>query len=398
MAETVAETEVVETAPPPAPEPKAEPKAAAPAEPPPKLTPEESWEKDLAKAYQKAQPKEDGEADADEEPPAKPAPLKAEKPAAEPEKPPADKAKADDKDAEGDDAGEQEAEDAALKSFPASLPKEVKEHWAKIPERARELLASHEKTLSAKVAEAGRKVQAAERLQQGLEPVRASLEDAVRKFPSMANMRPEEVAQRVTETAQTIEALAQDPLRVLLGEAQKRGLIDQMRNVLNGQPAGEDGQHTRQLMQTIEGLQRQVEQLSDPARFNQMIDQRDYERRVAGFNDMVSDYAKTAQHWDIVQERIPRYIELLQMEQPQLAGRDLLDTAYHRAITGLGLEQPRNDEPAPAPLQPSAPIDARQQIQAKNVNVPRRTEGTPQPLSLEAQLRNTFRTAKARQL
>ena len=366
---------------------------------------EDQWKQDLAAAYRKAAaPKEEGEPDAEEKP------AKASKPVAglddekpEAEKPAADKAKADDKKAEADeDDGTDkpdDKDDPVLKTFPATLPKEVKEHWSKIPERARELLANHERTLSAKVADAGRKAQAAEQLRAGLEPVRSSLEDAVKKFPTLADMRPEDLARRVTETAQTIELLNTNPLGALLREAQHRGVVDQLREVLNGQQPGDNGQHTQRLMQTIEGLQRQVQELSDPDRFRQMLDEREHERHVASYNDVVEGFASSAEHWPIVESHLPRYIEIIQIEQPQLAGRDLLDAAYQRAIRGLGLEPERGDGQAQglAPLQQPQAIDAGRQIQAKNVNVPRRTEGEPKPLEGQALFREAYRRAQKRQ-
>lgn len=282
-----------------------------------------------------------------------------------------------------DDAGEGEeapdqAEDAEDSVEPPSeLPRGVKEHWKDIPESAREAILESQRGLSRKLSEQGRLIE-------GISPIRDALTDAIQKRPELANMRPQDMARDVMQLAEVSANFQSRPVETMLGLIQQHGLQDAMRQALSGQQPTQDSQRENQLLQKISGLERKVQELTDPNFLQQQFSQYDGRKSATS---AVEDFASKADHWSDVEAEMPRFIAAVKQISPDASPQDVLSDAYDLAVKKLVPEAKATPQPAAQEAAKTVdPEKTEAARKAKSVNVRDTASGKFRSMTEEEEL------------
>lgn len=272
-----------------------------------------------------------------------------------------------------DDAESEEGEPEPVEA-PSDLPTTLRKQWANIPEEARDAVLSSHRELSRRMAEQGR----------ALRPIHDVLIQAAQEIPTIRDMTPEQVARDVFSMARIQGELAQDPVKTLLGIAQRYGATEGIKQALGGQSPDNAAQQNMQLVQEVKQLRAMLQQQADPQALEQRVMQtmtvRETER-------MVQDYASGKEHWGDVENVIPQMIPVAQqMLGEGASAKDVLDRAYDMAIHAIpDLRAKVTVAAAPAPAQPD-PARAAAQRKAKSVNVKSTSSGKPKPMNEDERL------------
>jgi len=253
---------------------------------------------------------------------------------------------------------------------PSHLPQGVRDHWAEIPEGAREAIARSQSEMSSKLADAGRQMQ-------GIAPIKDGLISMAQEFPELMNMTPEQIMADTRELAATRVQLMRDPVNTLLSVARQLGALPQMQQALaNATP------ESLLAMAPLQGQQaafeqQQLPQQQEPANIetavNAALDQRDVEQAISSFPE-------GHEHWASVEEHMPRFVEAAwAIKGDGTPYQGILEAAYNMATAELGLMA----EQTPAPEKAQAPVSPKRTeavLRAKSVNVSSRN-GKAKPKS-----------------
>lgn len=259
-------------------------------------------------------------------------------------------------DSVADDAEpEQEAEETA--EAPSNLPYEVRQHWAEMPEGAREAVTAAHKELSEKLTEQGRIVS-------GLKPIRDTLVEMVQEIPEMSGMKPEDVAAEMKSLAQVSQAFNRDPLGAIMGLARQHGLEHALAQQFGGQQPG--GEYVNALQQRVNELEGYLQQMN-PDNLFQEFERRTTERSVL---EKVNEFANSAEAWGQVEEHMPAAIDFVKRTLGGDASPEkVLETAYELAIERLAPEAKAKLSAAEQAAEQRDPERAEAASKAKSVNV-----------------------------
>lgn len=264
-----------------------------------------------------------------------------------------------DKAAEGDDGDEDKdaaAEDAPKP--PTDLPARLKKVWASLDEEAREAVTEGVRKANEKAAQAGQQVKQYE----GVKPVHDALVDLAKDIPELSDKPIAEIVEDIKQLAQISASMAKDPLQAIMGVIQQHNLGPAIAQVINGQnpaPQAEVAQTIRTLQHEIQSLRQQVAQYSDPSFIQQNL-------TTAQTLDVLNDFQHSVDRWNDVEDIMPNIIQRVMAETPDRPARDVLDTAYKRALRAIGAEDD-TARPAPATTDPDRAAAAKKASQI-NVN------------------------------
>lgn len=250
--------------------------------------------------------------------------------------------------------------EAKAVEIPSDIPKQLKEHWADLPESARTSVEDFARETNRKLSEQGR-------LMHGIAPIRDSLVEATEKFPHLADMKPQDVAKEVFQLAEISAQFQQKPIETLLGLAQKHGIVDQLKQAVNGQPVQSNNQ-LREVMQANEELRREIAQLKDPNYIRSQVTAVTSEERTLS---EINSFAQTAEHWDKVEDTIPALIPAVREKMGEHASaKDVLQAAYDLAVGWVLPKEEKAPETATEQVAKLAdPEKAKAVLKAKSVNV-----------------------------
>lgn len=243
--------------------------------------------------------------------------------------------------------------------IPSDIPRQLKAHWDTLPEDARKDMQDFARETNRKLSEQGRLVQ-------GISPIRDSLVEAAQKFPHLADMRPQDVAKEVFQLAEISAQFQSKPVETLLGLAQKHGITEQLKQTLAGQPV-QGNNELRELKQANEELRRKVARFEDPDYIRSQVTAVTSEERTM---TAVESFAKTAEHWDKVEDTLPQLIPAVQAKMPDASPQDVLQAAYDLAVRWVMPEDEKAPvEAAEQAAQVTDPEKAKAVLKAKSVNV-----------------------------
>lgn len=271
---------------------------------------------------------------------------------------------------------EPEAEQAV--EIPSTVPKGLREHWGAMPEGAREQVQNVIKEWSDKLSEQGRQMQ-------GIKPIQEELAETAKSIPDFMNMKPHEVAREIRTFRETVLApLNEKPVETLLQVAKQRGVEEQLRAALGGEQSQAGDQLTK-AFQTIQQLQKQVQQLSNPEYMREQVRSITQETSV---ETEVNDFASKADHWSEVADYMPQFVQAARAKHgPDAPARDVLKAAYDAAVSFVVPEASKASEPTPVD-EASVGVDpekAQAASKAKSVNVSGRPS-KPRQLSEKEEL------------
>lgn len=243
--------------------------------------------------------------------------------------------------------------------IPSDIPRQLKAHWDTLPEDARKDMQDFARETNRKLSEQGRLVQ-------GISPIRDSLVEATQKFPHLADMRPQDVAKEVFQLAEISAQFQSKPVETLLGLAQKHGITEQLKQTLAGQPI-QGNNELRELKQANEELRRKVARFEDPDYIRSQVTAVTSEQQTM---TAVESFAKTAEHWDKVEDTLPQLIPAVQAKMPDASPQDVLQAAYDLAVRWVMPEDEKAPvEAAEQAAQVTDPEKAKAVLKAKSVNV-----------------------------
>lgn len=263
--------------------------------------------------------------------------------------------------AEAEAADEPSEEPAEKVEIPSEIPRQLRAYWDTLSEEARTGLQDFARETNRKMSEQGR-------LMHGISPIRDSLVEATQKFPHLSDMSPQDVAQEVFKLAEISAQFESKPVETLLGLAQKHGMVDQLKQALTGQPV-ETNNQLREIIQANEQLRRKVAQLEDPNYIRSQVTAVTSEERTMS---EVESFAKTAEHWDKVENTIPELIPAVRARMGEDASaKDVLQAAYDLAVGWVMPKEGKAPEEAAevSAAQVTDPEKAKAVLKAKSVNV-----------------------------
>lgn len=268
---------------------------------------------------------------------------------------------------------------------PSGLPAELREHWAKMPEAAREAVMRDRDGLHRKLSDMGRQVQ-------GIAPIRDELVGMVKEFPQLAHMKPQEVAREMRTLATVGHQLTQDPVATLMRLAKQHGAEQALAQRLAGQDVSTDAKYVTALQREITGLKQQLKQVADPdylaERVNQITSQQ------TTLNE-VQEFAQSAEHWGEVEEYLPLYIPAVKARLGESAApKAVLKAAYERAIQDYLPNAKAPKQPADEAQVVTDPERTKAALKAKSVNVSGKSTGKQRALTEEEELSLAFDRAQ----
>lgn len=270
---------------------------------------------------------------------------------------------------------------------PSELPSGVKNVWGDIPAKAREAIVESQREMGNKLADQGRFIQA-------LNPIKDVLTKAAQEIPNLMNMRPEQVASEIMVLAKISKELEERPLETIMGIVQKRGLGAQMAQALSGQAVTPDTKYVTELQGELATLKRQLAQVSDPSFFRNQVTQITAETQA---ESLVSEFARTVDHWAEIEAHIPSYIPIVQSELgPNASHKDVLRAAYELAVQRRMPEAKAKEPPVDEAKAVPDPKKTEAAIKAKSVNVSSTTTGKPREMTEDEILSAAYRRAAAR--
>lgn len=283
---------------------------------------------------------------------------------------------------EADDAEpEAQAPDAQVDA-PSDLPAAVKKAWATIPEEARTAILDGQREMGRKLADQGRQIQ-------GIAPIRDTLVEAVKKLPELGNMRPEDVAKDVMELAQINAQFKSKPVETMLDLVKKHGLEQAMAQALSGQNVSEGAQQVPALLNEINGLKRQLAQVTDPEFMRSQFTSLTQEQQTI---QSVNEFAQSQPDWSEIEPHLPPAIAFVQNLAPDASPQDVLARAYKLAQSQIKPDALK--APAPQAADEAArvvdPERSKKAQKAKSVNVSGSQPGKPRAMTEEEMMRQIY--------
>lgn len=273
---------------------------------------------------------------------------------------------------------------APAPSVPSDVPLGVKEHWAEIPDAARDAIVTAHRDMAHKLGEQGRLVA-------GLNPIKSTLTEMVSEFPALSNMTPDQVISEMRQLATINQAFNDNPLKAVMGLIDQHGLRDQFVAAMQGQQAPQQSQYIAQLQQEIASLKRAV----DPEVMRQNV--MGWQSEAQMVSQVEQFAANHGDDWAKVEPHLPAAIQAVQSFLGEGAAPEaVLSQAYELAASQLGIAKaPTKDaaiEAAPTP----DPERANAAKAAKSVNVSGSRQGKPRELTEEEALARKFDEIQAR--
>lgn len=289
---------------------------------------------------------------------------------------------------QADEEPAEKAEDEALEApeMPSDLPKEVREVWQEMPEKAREAVLSSQRALSAKLREQGNLVR-------GIEPIKDVLVEAARQLPALADMKPKDVAEQVFELARISNDFSTKPVETMMGLIKKHGLEAQIGQALQGQPVQTD-QTVAELKNTIGQLQRKISELSDPEYIGAQLDSRMQLRDV---KSEVEKFAQSTPDWAEYETILPPFIQAVQVRNERMGVTATPATVLKDAYALAKGQSPEAEQQA-TPLQDVVQVDPQRAAaakKAKSVNVTSRPTGKARVLTEDELLGRVWDESRA---
>lgn len=267
---------------------------------------------------------------------------------------------------------------------PSDLPKGLRDQWANVPEEARAALMDSHREMSRKLGDQGRLIQ-------GLAPIQSAVMEAVKDMPFLADMQPGDVAREMMELAKAGQALNTKPVETVLALARRYNVENQIRAAFSGQPEQPD---TSAMMKKIAQLESQLKQATSPDYIREQVSSFTNETRVV---DEVTNFAKSVEHWDKVEQHIPMLVPAVKAKLGESASTtDVLKLAYETAIGLYAPESKAKAEVAPQATNAPDPEKTEAALKAKSVNIPGKATGRTRALSEDEALAAAYDRARQR--
>lgn len=261
---------------------------------------------------------------------------------------------------------------------PSDVPLGVKEHWASIPEGAREAIVQSQREMAQKLTDQGRMVA-------GLNPIKNTLTEMVKEFPAMANMRPEQVISEMRQLATINQAFNDNPIKAVMGLVEQHGLRDQFIAAMQGQQPGQSAQMVPQLRRELAELKRALDPETMRQNFLGIQTEATVTQQVEKF---AADHADT---WPQVEPHLMSAIPAVQSFLGEEAAPEaVLSQAYELVASQLGLAKAPPKETADEAVPKPDPERAKAVKAAESVNVSGSREGKPRELTEEEALARKF--------
>lgn len=282
---------------------------------------------------------------------------------------------------EPQEAETQEAPEPDVSEAPSDIPKSLRDHWAQIPQTARDAITESQRDMARKLGDQGRLIS-------GIEPIRSALSDAVRDMPFLSGMKPGEVASEIMQLAKAGQELNSKPVETMLSLARRYGVEDKLRAAFSGQPP-----ESAVLLKQISELKGEVERLSNPDYLREQVSAVTRETQV---HSEVENFAKTAEYWAKVEDSVPLLVPYARTVLGEGASTaDVLKFAYERAINELPEVKAKAEAAQQAASQPD-PAKAEAALRAKSANITGRETGRARALSEDEQLGAVFDRVRSR--
>lgn len=276
--------------------------------------------------------------------------------------------------AENDAEPEQEAE--TTEEAPGNLPYEVRQHWASIPEGAREAIKASQQELSNKLTEQGRIVS-------GLKPIRDTLVEMTEQIPEMAQMKPEDVANEMRQLAMVSQAFNRDPVSAIMGLARQHGVEHVLAQQFGAQQPDEYVNALQQRVNELEGYLQQM----NPDNLYEEFERRNTERTVL---EKVNEFAGSAAEWERVEAHMPGAIAFVKEVMPDAAPEKVLEEAYNLAIERVAPDAKASATAAEQAAGERDPERAEAASKAKSVNVNGARTGRKRAMSAREEMSAKF--------
>lgn len=280
-------------------------------------------------------------------------------------------------------AEDEEPEASELAEAPTDLPRGVRDHWAKLPEEAREVFAQSYRDLTGKLRSQGREIQQ----YKGVAPVRDMLAKAAETYPHLLDMRPEQIGQEMLQLADISYKFDSDPVGTLLNLAKQHNITENLAQALTGGEVqkGEAQKLITEMKNEIGHLKRQLQQMSDPENQMQVYEQFSRQQNVMS---TVQEFVSQAEHWDAVEHKMPAAIEFVRdAAGDNISERDILQRAYDLAVSQVVPEAEKmKSKAAETAPEVTDPEKTKAQIKAKSVNVRSKPSASSRGMTLDQNL------------
>lgn len=269
-------------------------------------------------------------------------------------------------------------ETAPVVDAPGDLPWGVREHWASIPEAARNAFVESQREMARKTADMSRQVQ-------GLKPFQDSLVELAQKRPQMREMTPQQILQYTDRISDWGERLASDFDGTMSEIFKAHG-----REYAAGQKA-EGGQSTAleqanaSLRQEIAEMKRQMEQVANPDYISTQIEQRLATEKLQA---EIDQFAAGKSNWAQVQPYLEMTAPMARAKLGDSASvQDVLAEAYNIAVTTF-VSQPM--APPGVGGQPAPQVDPGKAKAARDINVKSDQSSGAKPLTARQQAKKIW--------
>lgn len=265
---------------------------------------------------------------------------------------------------------------------PTDLPSSLRDHWGKIPEEAREIIAASQREMAQKTAAATREVKA-------YEPIKESLVEAIKANPAIANMRPEEVAKQVPEIIRIGQKMSADPVNTILTLAQQHNVLDHVAQALTGQNAPQGGNASREIAE----LKQEIQRLRDPSWIREQYESWNVETMTLR---QIEEFSSGVENWAEVENYLPQTIPLAKSILGDSApAKAVLEKAHEIALQTFMPDKARAKAVSPEDTQEPDPVKVQKAKDAKSVNVKAQAPDKPRPQKLDDELRSIYRKSMA---
>lgn len=281
---------------------------------------------------------------------------------------------------------ETQAEEKPATAAPAHLPQAIKAEWEKIPEAARESLASFTQEWDRKFGELGKQLDT-------VRPIADQLMQATQTFPEFRGMTPQQLAEGALQLAAVQTRLGNDPVNTILDVANTYGVLPQLTEKLTGQQATPEQNELAGLRQEILGLKQAVSpQVTTEAiqeQVSQAVQLRDAEAAIEAF-------ARTKPYYADVEAQLPVFVEMVREQQPDSPIPDVLEAAYDMAVNAIpAVREKVKAAEAQATATEIKPERAEAAKKAASINVKSTSNGKVRSLSEEEEMAAAYDRAMA---
>jgi hypothetical protein len=264
--------------------------------------------------------------------------------------------------------------------------------WAKIPPEAQEAISANQQKLHKTLSDHGRFVAA-------YKPVADVFSEFKDYFGGpRGNYKPDEATRYLFGLQKSMDDNPIETLMQIADTYELRPKLQAMFAAAGGAQPGADGQpatapdYTNALLAKIEGLERTIQQISDPSRVDARITARlDEERTTAEANDIISRTSKEMPLYADVEADLPFFIERAWAKLGDTASKDaVLKTAYDMAVNAdpdlrkkVAPAAVPQAQPAVAAVDPKRVADARK---ANDANIRSTATGKPRAQTEDEEL------------